>query len=97
MSFEVVPEQLRAASRAAGDLAEQLGGTNVWGPVDGIDGQMRASYSATASDALAGTWQTRVADLAREIDAYATNLTTSAQNFQGTDDYSAGALPRPAQ
>lgn len=92
MSVEVVPGELRAASRAAGDLAEEVGATNVWAPVDAIDAWMRASYSAAASETLATTWKTRVADLAREIDEHSTKLATAATNFQGTEDHNAGAL-----
>ena len=97
MSVEVVPEQLRAASRAARNLAEQLGGTNVWAPVDAVEAWMRASYSAASSETLANTWRTRVADLARDIDLHATTLSTAAGDFQATDGDNARALPRPAQ
>lgn len=97
MTFEVLPEQLRAANRAAGNLAEQLGGTNVWAPVDAVQAWMRASRSAASSETLANTWQTRVADLARDIDHHATTLSTAAGKFQGTDDDNASALPRPRQ
>lgn len=81
MTIKAVPEEIRAAAKAARDLAEQAAAVPLVAVADSAEGAVPGGEAATAAAELATAWRTGLDTLGRAIDAHATAMTSAAQSY----------------
>ena len=85
MGFRTVPDELRAAGKAAGDAVGALRDAHCAEPVGQLPGALPGGTAAGAATSFAQSWESDFAIWCSDAERFGDDLGTAARNYQAGD------------
>ncbi|WP_409462445.1 hypothetical protein [Amycolatopsis sp. GA6-003] len=85
MGFRTVPEELKAAGKAASDAAGVLRSAHCAEPVGQLSSALPGGAAAGAATSFSQSWESDFTAWCTDAERFGTDLGTAARDYQGSD------------
>ncbi|MBB1152477.1 hypothetical protein [Amycolatopsis dendrobii] len=94
MGFRTVPDELRAAGKAAIDAAGALRSAHCAEPVGQLPNALPGGAAAGAATSFSQSWESDLTTWCTDAERFGTDLGTAARNYQASDQTAHSGINR---